>query len=423
MNVMVIGGGGREHAIAAKIKESSRLSKLYAAPGSDGMADIAERVPYAVTDTENIVAFVKDHGIEMVFIGPEVPLLNGLADALLAAGVMVLGPQKAAAELEGSKAFSKDIMKKYGIPTGAYEVFNDAEKAIAYLHDAAYPTVVKADGLAAGKGVVIAEDEDAAVLAVKSMMEDKIFGESGSRIVIEEFLEGEELSLLAFTDGKTVLPMIPSQDHKRINDDDMGPNTGGMGAYAPAPVGSPEIIEKAMEKVMKPLVAAMAAEGKPYRGVLYAGLMVKDNDIKVLEFNARFGDPETQAVLPLLDSDIIDITEAINHGTLDQQEIQWKDGYAVCVVMSAKGYPAVPVKGDEIFGLEKDQPDTFVFHAGTKKENGVFVTNGGRVLGVTALDSDLKAAIDKAYRRVETIDFKECHYRKDIGQKAFRHLK
>lgn len=423
MNVMVIGGGGREHAIAAKIKESSRLSKLYAAPGSDGMADIAERVPYAVTDTENIVAFVKDHGIEMVFIGPEVPLLNGLADALLAAGVMVLGPQKAAAELEGSKAFSKDIMKKYGIPTGAYEVFTDAEKAIAYLHDASYPTVVKADGLAAGKGVVIAEDEDAAVLAVKSMMEDKIFGESGSRIVIEEFLEGEELSLLAFTDGKTVLPMIPSQDHKRINDDDMGPNTGGMGAYAPAPVGSPEIIEKAMEKVMKPLVAAMAAEGKPYRGVLYAGLMVKDNDIKVLEFNARFGDPETQAVLPLLDSDIIDITEAINHGTLDQQEIQWKDGYAVCVVMSAKGYPAAPVKGDELFGLEKDQPDTFVFHAGTKKENGVFVTNGGRVLGVTALDSDLKAAIDKAYRRVETIDFKECHYRKDIGQKAFRHLK
>lgn len=423
MNVMVIGGGGREHAIAAKIKESSRLSKLYAAPGSDGMADIAERVPYAVTDTENIVAFVKDHGIEMVFIGPEVPLLNGLADALLAAGVMVLGPQKAAAELEGSKAFSKDIMKKYGIPTGAYEVFTDAEKAIAYLHDASYPTVVKADGLAAGKGVVIAEDEDAAVLAVKSMMEDKIFGESGSRIVIEEFLEGEELSLLAFTDGKTVLPMIPSQDHKRINDDDMGPNTGGMGAYAPAPVGSPEIIEKAMEKVMKPLVAAMAAEGKPYRGVLYAGLMVKDNDIKVLEFNARFGDPETQAVLPLLDSDIIDITEAINHGTLDQQEIQWKDGYAVCVVMSAKGYPAAPVKGDELFGLEKDQPDTFVFHAGTKKENGMFVTNGGRVLGVTALDSDLKAAINKAYRRVETIDFKECHYRKDIGQKAFRHLK
>lgn len=423
MNVMVIGGGGREHAIAAKIKESSRLSKLYAAPGSDGMADIAERVPYAVTDTENIVAFVKDHGIEMVFIGPEVPLLNGLADALLAAGVMVLGPQRAAAELEGSKAFSKDIMKKYGIPTGAYEVFTDAEKAIAYLHDASYPAVVKADGLAAGKGVVIAEDEDAAVLAVKSMMEDKIFGESGSRIVIEEFLEGEELSLLAFTDGKTVLPMIPSQDHKRINDDDMGPNTGGMGAYAPAPVGSPEIIEKAMEKVMKPLVAAMAAEGKPYRGVLYAGLMVKDNDIKVLEFNARFGDPETQAVLPLLDSDIIDITEAINHGTLDQQEIQWKDGYAVCVVMSAKGYPAAPVKGDELFGLEKDQPDTFVFHAGTKKENGMFVTNGGRVLGVTALDSDLKAAIDKAYRRVETIDFKECHYRKDIGQKAFRHLK
>ena len=346
MNVMVIGGGGREHAIAAKIKESSRLSKLYAAPGSDGMADIAERVPYAVTDTENIVAFVKDHGIEMVFIGPEVPLLNGLADALLAAGVMVLGPQKAAAELEGSKAFSKDIMKKYGIPTGAYEVFTDAEKAIAYLHDASYPTVVKADGLAAGKGVVIAEDEDAAVLAVKSMMEDKIFGESGSRIVIEEFLEGEELSLLAFTDGKTVLPMIPSQDHKRINDDDMGPNTGGMGAYAPAPVGSPEIIEKAMEKVMKPLVAAMAAEGKPYRGVLYAGLMVKDNDIKVLEFNARFGDPETQVVLPRMKSDLAAVILELLEG--GQPDIEWDEQAVLGVVAAAAGYPEAYEKGTEL---------------------------------------------------------------------------
>ena len=424
MNVMVIGGGGREHAIAAKIKESSRLTKLYAAPGSDGISTIAECVPFAVTDTEKIVNFVKENEIEMVFIGPEVPLLNGLADALLAEGIMVLGPQKDAAELEGSKAFSKNIMKKYGIPTGDYEVFTDCEAALAYLETAPYPTVVKADGLAAGKGVIICENKEQAVDAVKSMMEDKVFGDSGSRVVIEEFLEGEELSLLGFTDGKTVIPMLPSQDHKRIDDNDMGLNTGGMGAYAPAPVGSPEIIEKAMEKVMKPLVAAMAKEGKPYRGVLYAGLMVKDNDVKVLEFNARFGDPETQAVLPLLKSDIITVTEAINKGTLDQLDIQWRKGYAVCVVMSAKGYPASPVKGDEIFGLENDMEDTFVFHAGTKKnEAGAFCTNGGRVLGVTARDADLKTAIDKAYARVKTIDFKECHYRTDIGQKAFRHLK
>lgn len=423
MNVMVIGGGGREHAIVAKIKESSRLTKLYAAPGSDGIAALAECVPYKVTDTAEIVAFAKEKQIEMVFIGPEVPLLNGLADALLAEGIMVLGPQKAAAELEGSKAFSKDIMKKYGIPTGDYEVFTDCESALAYLETAAYPTVVKADGLAAGKGVIIAQTKEEAAEAVKSMMEDKVFGDSGSRIVIEEFLEGEELSLLGFTDGKTVVPMIPSQDHKRIDDNDMGLNTGGMGAYAPAPVGSGEVIAEAMEKVMKPLVAAMEKEGKPYRGVLYAGLMVSEKGIKVLEFNARFGDPETQAVLPLLDTDIITITEAINKGTLDQLDIQWKKGYAVCVVMSAKGYPAAPVKGDAISGLENEQADTFVFHAGTKKENGVFVTNGGRVLGVTACDTDLKAAIDKAYARVKTIDFKECHYRTDIGQKAFRHLK
>ncbi len=422
MNVMVIGGGGREHAIAAKIAESPRLTKLYAAPGSDGMASLAQCVPLAVTDTAEILSFARENHIEMVFIGPEVPLLNGLADALRKENIMVLGPEKAAAELEGSKAFSKHIMKKYNIPTGDYEVFTDMAAALSYLKTAAYPTVVKADGLAAGKGVVIAEDQATAIGAVKSMMEDKIFGESGSRIVIEEFLEGEELSLLAFTDGKTVVPMLPSQDHKRIDDNDKGPNTGGMGAYAPAPVGSAEVVAEAMEKVMKPLVAAMAKEGKPYRGVLYAGLMVGEDGVKVLEFNARFGDPETQAVLPLLESDIITVTEALNKGTLAEMDIRWKDGYAVCVVMSAKGYPASPVKGDVITGLDEKQPDTFVFHAGTKKQNQQFVTNGGRVLGVTAFDQDLKTAIAKAYGRVAAIDFKGCHYRKDIGQKAFRHL-
>ena len=423
MNVMVIGSGGREHAIAAKIAESPRLTKLYAVPGSDGMANLAQGVALAVTDNEGIVAFAKEHRIEMVFIGPEVPLLNGLADALLAEHIMVLGPSQAAAELEGSKAFSKDIMKKYSIPTGAYEVFTDSAGALSYLKTISYPTVVKADGLAAGKGVVIAATEEEAAAAVKSMMEDKIFGDSGSRVVIEEFLEGEELSLLAFTDGKTVVPMLPSQDHKRIDDNDMGPNTGGMGAYAPAPVGSPEVIAEAMEKVMKPLVAAMDKEGKPYRGVLYAGLMVGTGGVKVLEFNARFGDPETQAVLPLLESDIITVTEAVNRGTLAELPIAWKDGYAVCVVVSAKGYPSNPVKGDVISGLEEEQPDTFVFHAGTKKEDGKFVSNGGRVLGVTGFDRDLKVAIAKAYDRVKTIGLKDCHYRTDIGQKAFNHLK
>ncbi len=419
MKVMVIGGGGREHAIAAKINESPRLTKLYAAPGSDGMSDIAEAVPLKVTDVEAIVSFVEKEKIEMVLIGPEVPLLLGLADDLLAKGVMVLGPAKAAAELEGSKAFSKGIMKKYGIPTGDYQVFSDSTEALAYLAAADYPIVIKADGLAAGKGVIIAGNREQGETAVKTIMEDKIFGDSGSCVVIEEFLEGEELSLLAFTDGKTVIPMIPSQDHKRIFDNDMGPNTGGMGAYAPAPIGSPEIIEEAMEKVMKPLVAAMAKEGKPYRGVLYAGLMVGPKGLKVLEFNARFGDPETQAVLPLLDSDLITITEAINKGALDSVVVNWKEKYAACVVMAAEGYPESPVKGDEITGLGENSEESFIFHAGTKKDKDKFYTNGGRVLGVTAIASNLRDAVDNAYARVKTIDFRGMQYRKDIGAKAF----
>lgn len=423
MKVMLVGSGGREHAIAKKLAESPRLTKLYVAPGSDGMADIAEIVPIKVDKIEDLVAFAVKEAIEMVVIGPEVPLLLGLADALLEKNIMVLGPQRAAAELEGSKAFCKGIMKKYQIPTGDYAVFTDSGEALAYLENASYPTVVKADGLAAGKGVVIAENQAQAEEAVRSMMEDKIFGDSGSRIVIEEFLDGEELSLLGFTDGKTIVPMIPSQDHKRIFDDDMGPNTGGMGAYAPAPIGSSAVIEEAMEKVMKPLVAAMAKEGKPYRGVLYAGLMVGSKGVQVLEFNARFGDPETQAVLPLLDSDLITVTEAINKGTLADLDIQWKNKFAVCVVMAAEGYPASPVKGDAISGLEQEIDDTFIFHAGTVKKDGVFCTNGGRVLGVTAIQDTLKAAMELSYKRVKTIDFRGCQYRNDIGAKAFKEKK
>lgn len=419
MKVMVVGGGGREHAIAVKLSESPRLTKLYAAPGSDGMSDIAEPVALKVTDVEAITAFAVKEGVEMVVIGPEVPLLLGLADALLAQGIMVLGPSQAAAELEGSKAFSKGIMKKYNIPTGDYQVFTKSESALAYLAQADYPIVVKADGLAAGKGVIIAENQQQAESAVRSIMEDKIFGDSGSQIVIEEFLTGEELSLLAFTDGETVVPMIPSQDHKRIFDNDLGPNTGGMGAYAPAPIGSPAIIEEAMQKVMRPLVAAMSQEGKPYKGVLYAGLMVGPQGVQVLEFNARFGDPETQAVLPLLDSDLITITEAINQGTLADLSIKWRDEFAACVVMAAEGYPESPVKGDEIAGLGQNTDREFVFHAGTKLSDGKFYTNGGRVLGVTALAGDLRSAIDAAYKKVKSITFRGMQYRNDIGAKAF----
>lgn len=422
MNVLLVGGGGREHAIAAKLNESPQLSRLYALPGSDGISEIAECAPIGVSDNDAILAYAKEHEIKMAVIGPEVPLMNGLADVLLAEGIMVLGPCASAAALEGSKAFAKDIMKKYGIPTGAYEVFTSCDEALAYAESCPVPIVVKADGLAAGKGVVIAETREAAKEAVISMMQDKVFGESGSKVVFEEFLEGEELSLLAFTDGVNVIPMVPSQDHKRIDDDDMGLNTGGMGAYAPAPVGSPGIIQKALEQVMKPLVKGMADEGITYKGVLYAGLMVKDGEVKVLEFNARFGDPETQAVLPLLDTDLIEIVKAVNEGTLDKMDIKWKKGYAVCVVISAENYPGTPVKGDAItFGDIAD--GTYVFHAGTKKSGEGFVTNGGRVLGVTALDADLKTAIEKAYAGVDKINFRGMHIRHDIGQKAFRHLK
>lgn len=419
MKVLIVGSGGREHAMGRKVAESPLLTKLYIAPGNPGMCDIAQLVPIRVDETEKLVAFVQENGIDMVLIGPEAPLMLGLADELTKLQVPVLGPSKAAAEIEGSKAFSKELMKKYNIPTGAYAVFDEADAALAYLDGCSLPIVVKADGLAAGKGVIIAEDLATAKAAVRDIMEECVFGAAGSRVVIEEFLAGEELSLLAFTDGKTVVPLVPSQDHKRIYDGDKGPNTGGMGAYAPAPVGSPLVIAEAVEKVLKPVVQGMEKEGRFYRGVLYAGLMVGKDGVKVLEFNARFGDPETQAVLPLLETDLLEIVLAIHRGTLDKIKISWYDKVAACIVLAAAGYPGTPRKGDIIEGLDHALPDTMVFHSGTAQTEGVFTTNGGRVLGVTALGATLREAVDLAYRRVHTIDFAGRQFRTDIGAKAF----
>ncbi len=420
MKVLIVGGGGREHAIGRKVAESPLLTKLYIAPGNPGMGDIAQMTPIGVEETDKLVAFVKEKGIDMVLIGPEAPLILGLADALSLLHIPVLGPSAAAAQIEGSKAFSKDLMKKYAIPTGAYEVFDQAQPALDYLDHCPLPIVVKADGLAAGKGVIIAEDMETAKQAVRDIMEEKVFGAAGNRVVIEEFLEGEELSLLAFTDGKTVVPMLPSQDHKRIFDNDLGPNTGGMGAYAPAPVGSAAVIEEALRRVLEPAVKGMEEEGRPYRGILYAGLMVGKDGVKVLEFNARFGDPETQAVLPLLDTDLLEIVLAIHRGELDKIKIEWLPKAAVCVVMAAAGYPGTPKKGDAIMGLDEELPDTMVFHSGTRQKEGIYETNGGRVLGITALGDTLRQAVDLAYRRVKTIDFTGKQYRSDIGAKAFK---
>ncbi len=420
MRVLIIGSGGREHAIGLKVAKSPLLTKLYIAPGNPGMKDIAELVPIGVQEKDKLVAFVKEEKIDMVLIGPEAPLMLGLADDLALLDIPVLGPTAKAAEIEGSKAFSKDLMKKYDIPTGGYAVFSEAQPALDYLDTASLPIVVKADGLAAGKGVIIAEDLATAKAAVRDIMEEKVFGEAGNRVVIEEFLEGEELSLLAFTDGKTVVPMVPSQDHKRIFDHDEGPNTGGMGAYAPAPVGSAAVIEEAVRRVLEPAIQGMEKEGRPYRGVLYAGLMVGKDGVKVLEFNARFGDPETQVVLPLLATDLLEIILAIHRGELDKIKIEWLDKAAVCVVMAAAGYPASPQKGDVILGLDQEIADTVVFHSGTGQKDGNYVTNGGRVLGVTALGDTLREAIDQAYRRVNTIDFAGKQYRSDIGAKAFK---
>jgi phosphoribosylamine--glycine ligase len=424
VQVLVIGSGGREHALAWKAAQSASVEKVYCVPGNPGIAQIAECAPMDIADNDALVAFALENKIDLTIVGPEVPLANGVVDAFRAKGLAIFGPTQAAAQIEGSKSFAKDLMKKYGIPTAAFEVFTDAEAAKAYIVEQGAPIVIKADGLAAGKGVVVAMTLDEALEAVDMMMCDQAFGSAGCQVVVEEFLTGEEASILTFCDGTTIVPMISSQDHKRAYDNDEGPNTGGMGTYAPAPVVTADVLARVQKEILEPTVAAMKAEGIPYTGCLYAGLMITENGPKVIEFNARFGDPETQVVLPLLDSDMAEVMMACVNGNLADLDIKWKDGAAVCVVMAAGGYPQGYRKGDVISGLDKAADlGATVFHAGTAAKDGNIVTNGGRVLGVTAIGTDVQKAVDNAYAAVKSIHFDDVHYRNDIAYRAIARLK
>ena len=425
MKILVVGGGGREHAIVMKLAESPKVDALYCAPGNGGIAKYAKCFPVKATDIDGMVKLAKELEVDLVFVAPDDPLVLGMADAMQAEGFMTFGPKKNAAILEGSKVFSKELMQKYHIPTAEYRVFDDPKAAEAYLKDKnEYPTVIKADGLALGKGVVIAQNEKEAFDAIASIMEDKIFGESGSQIVIEEFLTGPEVSVLSFTDGKTVRPMVSSMDHKRALDGDQGLNTGGMGTVSPNPYYTADIAQQCMDTIFLPTIRAMQEEGRPFTGCLYFGLMLTPKGPKVIEYNCRFGDPETQVVLPLLDTDLVDIMLAIWNGTLDQLDIRWKNGCAACVVMASGGYPKKYVTGLPISGLDENgqTANCFVYHAGTKLDDETFLTAGGRVLGVTATAETLPEALETAYAGVKTISFQDAHYRKDIGQRALKAL-
>lgn len=422
MKVLVVGGGGREHALVWKIAQSPRVKKIYCAPGNGGIAKIAECLPIKATDIEGIVRFSTDNKIDMVVVAPDDPLAAGMVDALEDKGIRAFGPNKNAAEIESSKVFSKNLMKKYGIPTAKYEVFDECENAIEYIKaQKNYPLVVKADGLALGKGVIIAQCVDEAIEAVKDIMKDKVFGIAGDRVVIEEFLTGQEVSILAFTDGKAVVPMVSSQDHKRAFDNDQGLNTGGMGAFSPSSIYTPEIEEYCIKEIFKPTVDAMNSEGRKFKGVLYFGIILTEDGPKVLEYNARFGDPETQVVIPRLKNDIIEIFDAVIDERLTDININWDDNAAVCVVLASGGYPQKYQTGYVIDGVEDAEFDknVIVFHAGTRIGNNKFITSGGRVLGVTAIGENMSIAINRAYNAVEKINFDKKHYRKDIGKKSF----
>ena len=416
MKIMVVGGGGREHAIIKKLKENKDITEIFALPGNGGMAEDATLVAVKATDVEGIVDFAKANAIDYAVVAPDDPLVLGVVDALTEIGVPCFGPNKAAAIIEGSKVFSKNLMKKYGIPTAQYEVFSDITAALNYLETAPIPTVIKADGLALGKGVIIAMTRDEAKDAVRSMMEDKVFGESGSNVVIEEFLTGPEVSVLSFTDGKTVVPMISSMDHKRAKDNDEGLNTGGMGTVAPNPYYTPEIAEICMKEIFLPTIEAMNAEGRSFKGCLYFGLMLTPNGPKVIEYNCRFGDPETQVVLPLLESDLLTVMKATTEGTLSETEVKFADKHACCVIMASDGYPQKYQSGFEI--KIADEVKDSVYVAGAKIEDGILKTAGGRVLGVTAVEETLEKAIDSSYAKVQKVSFDNAYYRKDIGKKA-----
>ncbi len=419
MNILMIGSGGREHALVKKLIESPKCTKLYCAPGNGGISRDAEIVNIGVMDKNNLVKFAKENAIDLVFVAPDDPLADGMVDAFQAEGIRAFGPNANAAVIEASKVFSKNLMKKYSIPTAGYEVFDNADKAIEYIKSKnTTPVVVKADGLALGKGVIIALTIDEAVDAVKSIMQDKKFGDSGNNIVIEEFLTGPEVSVLAFTDGKCVKPMVSSKDHKRAFDNDEGLNTGGMGTVSPNPYYTDEIAAECMETIFKPTIEAMNKEGRPFKGCLYFGLMITPKGPKVIEYNARFGDPEAQVVLPRLKTDLIDICEAVIDEKLSEIDIEWYDGAAACVVMASGGYPLSYKKGIEMFGLDNSGQveGATVYHAGTKYENGKFYTNGGRVLGITATADTLDEALAKAYTAVDKVKFDGAHFRHDIGR-------
>ncbi|CAM4455623.1 phosphoribosylamine--glycine ligase [Paenibacillus phoenicis] len=421
MDILVIGAGGREHAICWSLAKSPKADKIYCAPGNAGIGQIAELVPIQVNEFDKLAAFAEEKRVGLVVVGPDDPLADGIVDVFEAKNIPVFGPRKNAAHIEGSKTFMKDLLKKYNIPTAAYEKFDKYEQALKYLQSRPVPIVIKADGLAAGKGVTVAFTREEAETALKNIMVDKVFGESGSQVVIEEFLEGQEMSILSFVDGETVRPMVAAQDHKQVYDGDKGPNTGGMGTYSPLPHIADSIIEEAIETIIKPTAKAMVAEGRPFRGVLFAGLMITpDGKPKTIEFNARFGDPETQVVLPRLKSDLLEIFLAAVNGTLDQVDIEWSEEAAVCVVLASGGYPAFYPKGLPIRGLEEAQAaGALVFHAGTSKnEAGEWVTNGGRVLGVVGLGQSIAEARDKAYEAANLITFEGKHQRSDIAAKA-----
>ena len=418
MKVMVVGGGGREHAIIKKLKENKNITELYALPGNGGMAADATCVAIGAKEKDKIVEFAKEKGIDYAVVAPDDPLVLGTVDALNEIGVPCFGPDAKAAIIEGSKVFSKDLMKKYNIPTAEYCVFNDAAKALEYVEKAPLPTVIKADGLALGKGVIIAQTREEAVDAVKSIMQDKVFGESGNNIVVEEFLTGPEVSVLAFTDGKTLVPMVSSMDHKRARDNDEGLNTGGMGTVAPNPYYTEDIAKECMETIFIPTMKAMVSEGRTFKGCLYFGLMLTPKGPKVIEYNCRFGDPETQVVLPLLESDLLTVMQAVTNGTLDKTEVRFADKHACCVVMASDGYPGKYETGYEI--KIADEVADSVYVAGAKLDNGVLKTAGGRVLGVTATAETLEKAIAEAYKKVEKVTFANAYARSDIGQKALK---
>jgi len=423
MNVLLVGSGGREHAIAWKLAQSSRLERLLIAPGNPGTARVGTNLPVSVEDFPALVAAASQHHVDLAVIGPEVPLTQGLTDAFQAAGIRVFGPTRAAAQIEGSKAFSKAFMQRHAVPSARYAVFTDFEAAVEQLEKSEYPVVLKASGLAAGKGVVLPETQTEALDALRGMLVNRRFGTAGETVVIEERLQGEEVSLLAFTDGFTVRPMPPAQDHKRLLDGDRGPNTGGMGAYAPAPICPPELVSAAVDAILRPTIDGLRAEGMPFVGVLYAGLMLTETGLKVLEFNCRFGDPETQCILPLLDTDLLSILDACTRGALDQQEIRWRSGACACVVAASGNYPETSRTGLAIRGLEDPPPqDTFIFHAATRRNGNRIVTGGGRVLGITAWGADLQSALTRAYASTANVHFSGMQFRRDIGHRALQKL-